>query len=82
MPEPQPLEESLRFLGLGRERAQFLGGVVADWGQEVVDQSQRKADISSLAGVGALRGIGSANRVLVFSHVLPVDIDVGAVYLL
>ena len=66
MPEPQPFEESLRFLGLGRERAQFLGGVVADWGQEVVDQSHRKADISSLAGVGALRGIGSAKRVLVF----------------
>ena len=82
VPEPQPFEESLRFLGLGRERAQFLGGVVAGWGQEVVDQSHRKADISSLAGVGALRGIGSANRVLVFSHVLPVDIDVGAVYLL
>ena len=66
VPEPQPFEESLRFLGLGRERAQFLGGVVAGWGQEVVDQSHRKADISSLAGVGALRGIGSANRVLVF----------------
>ena len=66
VPEPQPFEESLRFFGLGRERAQFLGGVVAGWGQEVVDQSHRKADISSLAGVGALRGIGSANRVLVF----------------
>ena len=63
VPEPQPFEESLRFLGLGRERAQFLGGVVEDWGHEVVDQSHRKADISSLAGVGALRGIG---RVLVF----------------
>ena len=24
VPEPQPFEESLRFLGLGRERAQFL----------------------------------------------------------
>jgi len=54
VPEPQPFEESLRFLGLGRERAQFLGGVVAGWGQEVGDQSHRKADISSLAGVGAL----------------------------
>jgi len=53
VPEPQLLEDSWRFLGLGRERAQFFGGVVAE-GQEEVDQSQRKADISSLAGVGAL----------------------------
>jgi len=54
VPEPQPLEDSWRFLGLGRERAQFFGGVVAEGPEEVVDQSQRKADISSLAGVGAL----------------------------
>ena len=47
------MEDSWRFLGLGRERAQFFGGVVAE-GQEEVVQSQRKADISSLAGVGAL----------------------------
>ena len=57
MPEPQLLEDSWRFLGRGRERAQFFGGVVAE-GQEEVDQSQRKADISSLAGVGALQREG------------------------
>ena len=56
VPEPQPLEDSWRFLGLGRERAQFFGGVVAEGQEEGVDQSQRKADTSSLAGVGALQG--------------------------
>ena len=61
VPEPQPLEDSWRFFGLGSERAQFFGGVVAggpSGGQEEeegVDQSHRKADISSLAGVGALQ---------------------------
>ena len=65
MPEPQPLEDSCRCFGLlGRERAQFFGGVVAEGGQEeLVDQSQRKADISSLAGVGALQSKTGVNKV-------------------
>ena len=52
------MEDSCRFFGLlGRERAQFFAGVVAEvrGQEEEVDQSQRKADISSLAGVGALQ---------------------------
>ena len=61
------MEDSCRFFGLlGRERAQFFGGVVAEGGQEeVVDQSQRKADISSLAGVGALHIKTGVNKLWV-----------------